>query len=32
MVSQIAENPHFVRVFEEPFSPEGYEIIVLADR
>ena len=26
MVSQIAENPHLVRVFEELFSPEGYEI------
>ena len=26
MVSQIAENPHLVRVFDELFSPEGYEI------
>ncbi|HWO19874.1 MAG TPA: hypothetical protein VNO30_13905 [Kofleriaceae bacterium] len=26
MVSQIAENPHLVRVFEELFGPEGYEI------
>src|SRR6185436_7675034 len=26
MVSQIAENPHLVRVFEELFDPEGYEI------
>ncbi|MGC4065439.1 MAG: hypothetical protein QM784_12480 [Polyangiaceae bacterium] len=26
MVSQVAENPHLVRVFEELFSSEGYEI------
>jgi hypothetical protein len=26
MVSQIAENPHLVRVFDELFGPEGYEI------
>jgi voltage-gated potassium channel Kch len=26
MVSQIAENPHLVRVFEELFGPEGHEI------
>ena len=26
MVSQIAENPHLVRVFDELFDPEGYEI------
>lgn len=26
MVSQVAENPHLVRVFEELFGPEGHEI------
>ena len=26
MVSQVAENPHLVRVFEELFSSEGHEI------
>jgi voltage-gated potassium channel Kch len=26
MVSQIAENPHLVRVFDELFDPEGHEI------
>ncbi len=26
MVSQIAENPHLVRVFDELFSPRGHEI------
>jgi hypothetical protein len=26
MVSQIAENPHLVRVFDELFSPSGYEL------
>jgi ion channel POLLUX/CASTOR len=26
MVSQIAENPHLVRVFDELFGPEGHEI------
>ena len=26
MVSQIAENPHLVRVFEELFSPSGHEL------
>jgi hypothetical protein len=26
MVSQIAENPHLVRVFDELFGAEGYEI------
>jgi len=26
MISQVAENPHLVHVFDELFSPEGYEL------